>query len=161
MDSEFLKWYVSESAKTAIYPYSAQVVYPILGLVGEIEEYFEIMYDKNIEKVKSEIGDITWYCAAICRDAGVKLRIMEYDDGVYMVVGQICQLVKKWIRDKDSIIDAEFRNDIEKMVSKIMGWCERICGRKGWNMEEIMRSNIVKLQDRMRRGVIGGSGDMR
>lgn len=72
--------YQDEARKTAIYPSTRKVVYPILGLVGEVGEFCN-KYKKGIrdavvpdrEDVKKELGDILWYLSAICSDYEIAL----------------------------------------------------------------------------------------
>ena len=87
------------AAKTAIYPKKAKVVYPALGLPGEVGEVAEkvtllmavragkvanqvkkvIRDDENmitqerLKQISGEIGGVLWYCAALATDLGLNL----------------------------------------------------------------------------------------
>ncbi|MDE1833803.1 MAG: nucleoside triphosphate pyrophosphohydrolase family protein [Candidatus Micrarchaeota archaeon] len=70
--------YQSEAKKTAIYPQSAKITYPIIGLAGEVGElcnkYKKTIRDGRVldkEEIAGEIGDIAWYLAMVCEDFGV------------------------------------------------------------------------------------------
>ena len=76
--------YQKQAKKTAIYPSSAGVMYPALGLTGEAGEVAnkvkKVVRDgyKNSppdwrEQVAHELGDVLWYCAALASDLGLSL----------------------------------------------------------------------------------------
>ena len=76
--------YQKQAKKTAIYPSSAGVMYPALGLTGEAGEVAnkvkKIVRDGYAnsppdwrEQVAHELGDVLWYCAALASDLGLSL----------------------------------------------------------------------------------------
>ena len=76
--------YQSLSADTRIYPEKFQVIYPSLGLSGEVGEVLELVKkalrdengtfsDERLSKLHKELGDIMWYLAAVCEDLGFDL----------------------------------------------------------------------------------------
>mgnify|MGYP003149561134 FL=1 len=76
--------YQKEAKKTAIYPKSAGVMYPALGLTGEAGEVAnkvkKIVRDGHAnsppdwrEQISHELGDVLWYCAALASDLGLSL----------------------------------------------------------------------------------------
>lgn len=73
------KTYQDGAKTTAVYPESARLIYPTLGLCGEAGEVSEkikkIIRDGNGEvteekrtEILKEIGDVLWYIAALCSD---------------------------------------------------------------------------------------------
>lgn len=73
--------YQQASADTRVYPEQYKVVYPSLGLSGEVGETLELVKkalrdeggnfsEERLEKLHKEIGDILWYIAALCEDLG-------------------------------------------------------------------------------------------
>lgn len=72
--------YQEQAALTAIYPTSADVMYPLLGLVSEVGE-FSGKIKKSIRDgteidntmLGAELGDILWYVAALATDCGWSL----------------------------------------------------------------------------------------
>lgn len=87
--------YQKNAKKTAIYPIEVQVLYPVLGLAGEVGEMAnkfkkwlmrdvppELKNESNTNKLtdeqkwmlEGELGDILWYLAAICTDLGISLE---------------------------------------------------------------------------------------
>lgn len=78
--------YQEMAAKTAIYSSSHQILYPALGLVGEAGEVAnkvkKMMRDGNFDReaVVSELGDVMWYIAALCRDLNVDMSDVALDN---------------------------------------------------------------------------------
>lgn len=78
--------YQEMAAKTAIYNSSHQILYPALGLVGEAGEVAnkvkKMMRDGNFDRaaVVSELGDVLWYIAALCRDLNVEMNDVALDN---------------------------------------------------------------------------------
>ena len=78
--------YQEIASTTAIYPNRGNnMVYPVLGLVGEAGEVAEklkkIIRDKDgkfsqedKELFQKELGDVLWYISAICGEMGLKLQ---------------------------------------------------------------------------------------
>jgi NTP pyrophosphatase (non-canonical NTP hydrolase) len=77
--------YQQEAMLTAIYPDKGEnIIYPVLGLVGEAGEVAEklkkIIRDKegvfdetDTEAIIKEVGDVLWYIAAICDELDVDM----------------------------------------------------------------------------------------
>jgi len=76
--------YQTEAIKTAIYPSTHRIVYPALGLAGEVGEVAEkikkVLRDEcgifgptKRDEIKKEIGDVLWYIAALCEDLSISM----------------------------------------------------------------------------------------
>lgn len=76
--------YQDAAQETAVYPDQYGVMYPALGLAGEAGEVAnkvkKLYRDhggrlsrEDADSIASEIGDVLWYCAALCNDLGVNL----------------------------------------------------------------------------------------
>jgi NTP pyrophosphatase (non-canonical NTP hydrolase) len=71
--------YQNRAVKTAIYPLSAQVTYPAMGLANEAGEVLgkvkKIIRDGTYvrDEIVDELGDVLWYAAALARDLDVSL----------------------------------------------------------------------------------------
>lgn len=80
------KEYQEQSKKTAMYPaIGHKVIYPVLGLSGEVGEISEkvkkIFRDKNgefsvedLELIKKELGDVLWYLSQIATELGISFE---------------------------------------------------------------------------------------
>lgn len=76
--------YQQLSADTRIYPDSARIIYPALGLSNEVGECLghikKVIRDGNgeyseerLQHIKLELSDCLWYFAALCDDFGFNL----------------------------------------------------------------------------------------
>ena len=79
-----LNEYQFETNTTAIYPDSAALTYPTLGLAGEsgeicnkvkkiIRDDSGLLSDSKKQALIDELGDVMWYVAAIAKDLKVTL----------------------------------------------------------------------------------------
>ena len=79
--NEYQKW----ALKTAIYPENLRIMYPALGLAGEVGEVAEkvkkIYRDKDgligtetRVALQQEIGDVLWYTAVLAADLDLYLE---------------------------------------------------------------------------------------
>lgn len=75
------KEYQELAETTAMYPESAKLTYPLLGLNGEIGEVCEkvkkhIRDGRELDKddLTKELGDVLWYLAITARDLGINLQ---------------------------------------------------------------------------------------
>ena len=75
--------------------------------------------------------------------------------------GEIAEKAKKIIRDKDSDFSEWDKEDIIKELGDVMWHVAVIADYFDIPLGEIGEKNIAKLADRLKRGVIGGSGDNR
>lgn len=75
--------------------------------------------------------------------------------------GEVAGKVKKIIRDKGGFVGFEDREAIKKELGDVL-WClSQTAGELGLDLECIAQANIDKLECRLSRGMIGGSGDSR
>ncbi len=75
--------------------------------------------------------------------------------------GEVAEKVKKLIRDKNSVIDAEFKELMIKEIGDVFWYCSNLCDELEISIDEVMQGNIEKLVSRKQRNVIVGSGDER
>ena len=71
--------------------------------------------------------------------------------------GEIANKVKKVMRDGKTL-DLD---DIKKEIGDVLWYVAGLCTVTGIPLEEVAKTNLAKLADRQKRGVIGGSGDNR
>lgn len=73
------------AAETAIYPRKYAIMYPAMGLSGEVGEVLnkvkKVYRDDNgyltqemEEDLAKEIGDVFWYLAALCSDLDISME---------------------------------------------------------------------------------------
>lgn len=168
--------YQVEARKTAIYPeIKSTVVYPILGLVGEVGELIESYLRKPIgvdptgdEKFKTlvkEMGDVCWYVSAIADELGLKdlspQEDLDFQTQLTLSPANIAERTKKVFRDKNGVFSDEDKEYIKQSLELVLGAIEEMGNDVGVHMDDILGVNIAKLASRKERGVIKGSGDER
>lgn len=75
--------------------------------------------------------------------------------------GEVAEKVKKLIRDKNYIIDDEFKEEIKKELGDVLWYIAAICYELGISMKDVATTNIEKLASRKKRGRLQGNGDKR
>jgi NTP pyrophosphatase (non-canonical NTP hydrolase) len=172
--------YQTGAASTAIYP--GELIYPTLGLCGEMGELFAAIKEKRIrcdgpDNIKKEASDVLWYAANIAKDIDVLLsEVMgreNFEDrtegwGVAKALselaiyaGEVAENVKKAIRDNDGVVTADRHENIVKALRWVVIWLERLCSNYGATLGEGAQLNLDKLRSRAERGVLKGDGDAR
>lgn len=72
-------------------------------------------------------------------------------------VGEICEKIKKHIRD-GRILDKE---DLTKELGDVLWYLSVLAADLDIKMDDVADTNMMKLQDRKERNVLSGSGDNR
>lgn len=75
--------------------------------------------------------------------------------------GEIPNKVKKILRDSGGTITKETREAISKEIGDVLWYVARLADELGYNLGYIAEENLDKLESRVARGVLGGSGDDR
>lgn len=162
MKIESLKAYQDLAVTTRQYPEQVKIVYPMLGLVGELGEILENPEDE------SEYGDLCWYCVILAYDLGVELELTSnigffVSQNMNVLINIVCkcaEIVKKILRDEDP--DGTKRNKVRLLINDILACIIVIVQNKFQkNLFQIMEANIEKLLSRKERGVIKGDGSTR
>jgi len=93
-----------------------------------------------------------------------------YDDADYIVypalgllseAGEVAGKVKKVLRDNKGNFTPELREQIADEVGDVLWYLASLCSDLGVDMASVAQKNLNKLNSRMARGVIQGSGDNR
>lgn len=188
-----LKKYQLDARSTAVYPQSpgATMLYPALGLVGECGEVSEKikklirdddneMSPKRRESIKGELGDIMWYCANICCDCNLDLR-MIHDMRTARITHNIRRLIlprlvlymTRQASDAAALLETwHYRykcdprestrfNDLPNHLTHVVTCVEEMATKCGFTLEDVCIYNIEKLFNRKSRGVLKGDGDNR
>jgi len=75
--------------------------------------------------------------------------------------GEVAGKIKKIIRDKNSIMSEEDKLEISKELGDVLWYIAQMASEINIPLNDIAKDNLEKLKDRMKRGVIQGSGDNR
>src|SRR5512147_1679210 len=81
--------------------------------------------------------------------------------GLVNEAGEVAGKVKKVFRDKDGQISTETREALKAELGDVLWYLAQVSTELGLSLDEVAESNIVKLYDRLERGVIKGDGDNR
>lgn len=76
--------YQAHATETAIYPDNLKIMYPAMGLAGEVGEVLNKikkiyrdeqgqLSDAKREELTKEVGDCLWYIAALCTDLDISM----------------------------------------------------------------------------------------
>lgn len=97
-----------------------------------------------------------------------KTAIYPKDEGLVYVAlglsgeaGEVANVVKKMIRDDNGWLMQEKHNKLIAELGDVMWYLARMAAELGTTLEDIMQQNHDKLEDRLARNVIKGSGDNR
>lgn len=75
--------------------------------------------------------------------------------------GEVCEHVKKTVRDDDATLTDDRRRALRKELGDVLWYVAALCDELDLQMEDVARHNVEKLDDRRRRGVLHGDGDER
>jgi NTP pyrophosphatase (non-canonical NTP hydrolase) len=81
--------------------------------------------------------------------------------GLSSEAGEVAGKVKKVLRDHNGKFSDEMRWNIADEVGDVMWYAALLCRDLNIPLDEVIRRNLVKLNSRLERGVLGGSGDNR
>lgn len=75
--------------------------------------------------------------------------------------GELSEKIKKAIRDKGCNISSKDYQLIKKEMCDIIFYWVALCDELGMDPDEVLNMSLVKIQDRLDREVLQGSGDER
>ncbi|MDD3083697.1 MAG: nucleoside triphosphate pyrophosphohydrolase family protein [Candidatus ainarchaeum sp.] len=90
-----------------------------------------------------------------------KSEIAYYALGLTDEAGEVAGKIKKLYRDKNGILDEEYKKEIAKELGDVIWYLSQLCTKLGLNFEEVADMNIQKLYNRMDRNKLKGNGDNR
>jgi NTP pyrophosphatase (non-canonical NTP hydrolase) len=96
------------------------------------------------------------YQERVMTTAIYKDKILYTALGLCGEAGEVAEKIKKWLRDGEL-------DDIElaKELGDVMWYVAALSNDLGYDLSEIAEMNLIKLQSRKARGMLGGSGDNR
>lgn len=75
--------------------------------------------------------------------------------------GEICEKIKKCIRDEGGAMSAERRALLAKELGDVLWYVATMSSELGLDLDDIATNNLAKLAERQRAGRLHGSGDLR
>lgn len=87
--------------------------------------------------------------------------LMIYALGLGGEIGEVLEKIKKLFRDKEGVLESEERDLIKKELGDVLWYLSELSRVLGVPLEEVASTNIKKLESRLERGTLKGSGDTR
>ena len=84
------------------------------------------------------------------------IRLIENTLGLVGEAGEVAEKIKKHFRDENYS-----QEDIVKELGDVLFYVTALANHIGSDLQTVMNTNIIKLQDRLNRNKIQGSGDNR
>lgn len=81
--------------------------------------------------------------------------------GLVGEAGELANKAKKIIRDNNSEINEEHKENIRGELGDVLWYVSQTATEFGLSLEDIANHNLEKLADRQKRNKISGSGDTR
>lgn len=188
--NDYQSWTNTTLADSLAQNHSILLNYLVLGLASEASEVLACVYYQRLPKegdyeisddFAKEAGDICWYVAQLCEyfdftfEAVVNesIGILESSNcvrsrnplGDALVIistsAKNCDLQKKVIRDTNGYWTPDKLSQFINSTVNLMSALIRLIHTSGASLEMILEINQGKLNDRVERGVIAGSGDNR
>ena len=75
--------------------------------------------------------------------------------------GEVCEKIKKIYRDKKGILSVDDKEELTKELGDVLWYVATLASEIDIYLSEVAEMNLNKLESRMKRGVIKGSGDNR
>ena len=81
--------------------------------------------------------------------------------GIAGEAGEVCEKIKKIMRDQKGHFTEDNVEEISKELGDVLWYVAMLAVEFNIALSSVAEDNLAKLQDRMNRGVIKGSGDNR
>ncbi len=75
--------------------------------------------------------------------------------------GEVVEIVKKIIRDKNKLVNKRTRLELTKELGDVLWYLSQLAAELNISLDELASKNIEKLQSRKKRGVLHGQGNNR
>tara|TARA_R110000796_G_scaffold159291_1_gene276065 strand:+ start:9184 stop:9528 length:345 start_codon:yes stop_codon:yes gene_type:complete len=75
--------------------------------------------------------------------------------------GEVCEKIKKIMRDQNGHLTEDNAQELSKELGDVLWYLASIATEINMSLSCIAENNMAKLQDRLDRGVLKGSGDNR
>jgi NTP pyrophosphatase (non-canonical NTP hydrolase) len=81
--------------------------------------------------------------------------------GLVGETGEIAEKFKKIYRDKAGVFSPDDEKEMTKELGDVLWYISVLCTYLGISLQDVAETNIEKLQSRLKRGKLDGSGDNR
>ncbi len=81
--------------------------------------------------------------------------------GLVGEAGEVAEKIKKVLRDKSGKFDEESKLAIKKELGDVLWYISNLCDELNFSLNDVATKNLDKLNLRLSKGKISGSGDDR
>lgn len=81
--------------------------------------------------------------------------------GLANEAGEVAGVVKKMFRDSNSELTEEIQQKVKKELGDVLWYAAQTAEAFELDLQDVILTNVEKLEDRLKRDVIKGSGDNR
>lgn len=139
--------------KLAVYPPEVEGLYPLIGLAGETGELIEKILPNIFNPILSSRMLLIGIHLSNIADAGIALEKLKKD------------LRKNGLVEDEKVIPITVTEDqregIKKELGDILWYMAATAQAFGFSIQDVAQTNMDKLNSRLERGVVKGSGDNR
>ena len=75
--------------------------------------------------------------------------------------GEVAEKIKKILRDKKGTFDQDSKFAIKKELGDVLWYLSNLCDELNFSLNDVAKTNLEKLNSRLSRNKISGSGDER
>lgn len=75
--------------------------------------------------------------------------------------GEVAEKIKKILRNNNGLMSDEERADVMKELGDVLWYLSVLSSYLGYDLDKVARTNLDKLADRNKRGVLKSKGDNR
>ena len=75
--------------------------------------------------------------------------------------GEVAEKIKKVLRDKNGNFDDKSKLSLKKELGDVLWYLSNLCDELNFSLNDVAKDNLGKLNSRLSRGKISGSGDDR
>lgn len=94
-------------------------------------------------------------------DIARMLRIFYATTGLAGEAGEVCNKVKKILRDNRGVLNAETKQKLLGELGGVAWYLVALSEEIGFKIEEVLEYNLSQILDRLERNTIKGEGDDR
>ena len=81
--------------------------------------------------------------------------------GLVGEAGEVAEKIKKILRDKNGSLDQKSKLAIKKELGDVLWYLSNLCNELNFSLNDVANTNLEKLNLRLSKGKISGSGDDR
>ena len=81
--------------------------------------------------------------------------------GLVGEAGEVAEKIKKILRDKNGSLDQKSKLAIKKELGDVLWYLSNLCDELNFSLNDVANTNLEKLNLRLSKGKISGSGDDR